>query len=44
MLGQWEQASKDLQMACRLDYDDEANAMLKEIKAKVCVCVCVCVY
>lgn len=28
-------ASKDLGMACRLDYDDEANEWLKEVKPKV---------
>ena len=35
LLGNWEAASKDLQMACRLDYDDDANAALKDIKSKV---------
>ena len=35
LLGNWEAASKDLQMSCRLDYDDDANAALKEIKPKV---------
>ena len=28
-------ASKDLGMACRLDYDDEANEWLKEVTPKV---------
>ena len=36
LLGHWEEAAKDLQMSCRLDYDDDANATLKEIKSKVC--------
>ena len=35
LLGHWEEAAKDLQMACRLDYDDDANATLKQIKSKV---------
>lgn len=39
LLGHWEEASKDLQMACRLDYDDDANELLKEIKPKVSVWV-----
>ena len=38
LLGHWEEASKDLQMACKLDYDDDANATLKEIKPKVRWC------
>ena len=44
LLGDWEAAAKDLQMSCRLDYDDDANAALKDIKSKVIceVCVCVC--
>ena len=40
LLGHWEDASKDLQMSCRLDYDDDANAALKEIKSKVKSCDC----
>ncbi len=41
LLGHWEEAAKDLQVACRLDYDEDANEVLKEIKPKVqCVCVC----
>ena len=35
LLGNWEEAAKDLQLACRLDYDEEANEILSEIKAKV---------
>ena len=35
LLGNWEQAAKDLQLACRLDYDEEANEILGEIKVKV---------
>ena len=29
------EASKDLGMACRLDYDDQANEWLKEVTPKV---------
>ena len=35
LLGHWEEASKDLQMACKLDFDEDANMWLKEIKPKV---------
>ena len=35
LLGQWEEAGKDLQMACKLDYDDDVNEMLKAVKPKV---------
>lgn len=35
LLGNWEEAAKDLQMACRLDYDDDCNEILSEIKSKV---------
>ena len=41
LLGHWEDAAKDLQMACRLDYDDDANAALKQIKSKVFAVFCV---
>ncbi|GAB4834242.1 hypothetical protein Ancab_032508 [Ancistrocladus abbreviatus] len=32
MLGQWEDAAKDLHMASKLDYDDEINAVLKKVE------------
>ena len=35
LLGQWEEASRDLQAACRLDYDEQANEWLKEVKVNV---------
>jgi len=35
LLGHWEEAMKDLSMACKLDYDDDANEWLKEVKPKV---------
>lgn len=31
LLGHWEEAAKDLGMACKLDYTDEANEWLKEV-------------
>lgn len=31
LLGNWEDAAKDLAMACKLDYTDEANEWLKEV-------------
>lgn len=31
LLGNWEDAAKDLRQACKLDYDDEADEWLKEI-------------
>lgn len=37
LLGHWEEAARDLAMACKLDYDDEASAMLKEVQPKVSV-------
>lgn len=35
LLGRWEEATKDLGMACKLDYDDQANEWLKEVTPKV---------
>lgn len=35
LLGHWEAAAKDLAMACKLDYDEDASAMLKEVQPKV---------
>jgi len=32
LLGSWENAAKDLAMACKLDYDDEANEWLREVQ------------
>lgn len=37
MLGHWEDSARDLAMACKLDYDEEASAMLKEVQPKVSV-------
>lgn len=34
LLGHWEEAAKDLAMACKLDYDEDASAMLKEVQPK----------
>ena len=35
LLGHWEEAHKDLSTACKLDYDDDANMMLREVAPKV---------
>ena len=35
MLGKWEEAYHDLTLACKLDYDDDANMMLKEVSPTV---------
>ena len=35
LLGKWEEAGKDLATASKLDYDDDVNVWLKEIKPKV---------
>lgn len=35
LLGHWEEAAKDLATACRLDYDETASAMQKEVQPKV---------
>ena len=35
LLGHWEEAAKDLQVASRLDYDEDVNSWTKEIKPKV---------
>ena len=31
MLGQWEDAAKDLHLASKLDYDEEISAVLKKV-------------
>ena len=36
LLGHWEEAAKDLQTACKLDFDEDADEWLREIKPKVC--------
>lgn len=35
LLGHWEEAAKDLATACKLDYDEEASKLLKEVQPKV---------
>uniref|UniRef100_A0A3B4B0B1 Hsp70-interacting protein N-terminal domain-containing protein n=1 Tax=Periophthalmus magnuspinnatus TaxID=409849 RepID=A0A3B4B0B1_9GOBI len=35
LLGHWEEAAKDLATACKLDYDEDASALLKEVQPKV---------
>ena len=39
LLGHWEEAAKDLQTACKLDFDEDANMWLKEIKPKVSISI-----
>uniref|UniRef100_A0A8C9X2G2 ST13 Hsp70 interacting protein n=1 Tax=Sander lucioperca TaxID=283035 RepID=A0A8C9X2G2_SANLU len=34
LLGHWEEAAKDLATACKLDYDEDASVMLKEVQPK----------
>ncbi|XP_044037371.1 hsc70-interacting protein [Siniperca chuatsi] len=34
LLGHWEEAARDLATACKLDYDEAASAMLKEVQPK----------
>ena len=35
LLGHWAEAHNDLSTACKLDYDDDANMMLREVAPKV---------
>lgn len=35
LLGNWEEAAKDLRLSCKLDYDDQANEWLKEVTPNV---------
>ena len=35
LLGHWEAAHRDLSQACKIDYDDDANMLLKEVAPKV---------
>ncbi|KAF6101243.1 hypothetical protein HJG60_018201 [Phyllostomus discolor] len=34
LLGHWEEAAHDLALACKLDYDDDTSAMLKEVQPR----------
>ncbi|XP_014910908.1 hsc70-interacting protein [Poecilia latipinna] len=34
LLGHWEDAAKDLATACKLDYDEDASTLLKEVQPK----------
>ncbi|XP_041672858.1 hsc70-interacting protein [Cheilinus undulatus] len=34
LLGHWEEAARDLATACKLDYDEDASALLKEVLPK----------
>ncbi len=35
LLGHWEESARDLQMTCKLDYDEDANEMLREVMPRV---------
>ncbi|KAM8810935.1 uncharacterized protein ACNFOS_015590 [Eudromia elegans] len=35
LLGHWQQAAKDLALACQLDYDEDTNDMLKDAQRRV---------
>merc|ERR1712071_564580 len=35
LLGNWEEAAKDLRLACKMDYDEQANEWLKEVSPNV---------
>lgn len=35
LLGHWEEAARDLALACKLDYDEDASAMLREVQPRV---------
>ena len=35
LLGNWLEAAKDLRLACRLDFDDDANDWLREVQPNV---------
>ena len=35
LLGMWEEAFHDLTLACKLDYDDDANELLHEVTPNV---------
>lgn len=37
MLGQWDEAAKDLHLASKLDYDEEIGAILKKVVLKFAV-------
>ncbi|XP_054616606.1 hsc70-interacting protein [Dunckerocampus dactyliophorus] len=34
LLGHWEEAARDLATACKLDYDEDVSAMLKDVQPK----------
>lgn len=35
MLGQWEEAAKDLHVASNIDYDEEISAVLKKVGSQI---------
>ena len=34
LLGHWEEAARDLALACKLDYDEDASAVLKKVQPR----------
>nr|XP_056701994.1 hsc70-interacting protein isoform X2 [Euleptes europaea] len=34
LLGHWEESARDLALACKLDYDEDASTMLKEVQPR----------
>lgn len=37
LLGHWAEAAKDLAMACKLDFDEQTDEWLREVKPKVLI-------
>ncbi|XP_051849041.1 putative protein FAM10A4 isoform X1 [Antechinus flavipes] len=35
LLGHWEEASQDLSLSCKLDFDEDANAVLKDVQPRL---------
>ena len=35
LLGEWLEAAKDLRLACKLDFDEQAHEWLKEVEPNV---------
>lgn len=36
LLGDWEEAVRDLGQCCKIDFDEEADRVMKEIMPRVC--------
>ncbi|XP_043835470.1 putative protein FAM10A4 [Dromiciops gliroides] len=35
LLGHWEEAGQDLSLSCKLDFDEDANAVLKDVQPRI---------